>query len=333
MNNFNLFRLLFAVICLPLNLMAENKEQEICIYQDNAGKIIQVNSLDKIPGQYKLASKCFRSKIGEYLARPEDVKLEGNIRREDMTSSLGRIQLKWPRKVELLFGRTPQRAVADAISTASRALKNASFPPALQTLQLEWSIVFMDEELPEAQIPYSLISNCHPAWMTPPSNIYIASQRVAAGCGGQRVGTQVADSELAHILLHEIGHVIEYQMLKQSMHNDRMLAEGFASWFELYASDYSSIIPKGKIKTYYMDLAKRSILSSPNFSFRGTAEDYARASLFFTAIVERKGVRGISDVYETIVNDRVNFFTAVDKRLNWDEKRFGNEIEKLFKSD
>ncbi len=264
-----------------------------------------------------------------FLANPEDVKLSGNIRREYMASSVGRIELRWPRKVELLFGRTPQKAMADAARTASRALKASSFPVSVQKLNLEWKVVFMDEELPETQIPTSLISNCHPAWMTPPANIYVVSQRVVAGCGGSKnPGSQVADSELAHILLHEIGHVVEYQLLKEMQGYDRMRAEGFASWFEQYSSDFSSVIKKGSIRQMYYAMARQGFMSNPSISFSGSATDYAKASMFFNVIVGKKGIASLMAVYDLMYREKMGLFQAIEKKLFWDQKRIAQEIKK-----
>lgn len=305
-------------------------QDEFCLYQLPDGKVKQVNSKDLIPPELRGNSRCFKTKKGEYLAAPQDVKLSGNIRRENMASSIGRIEMRWPRKVEVLFGRTPQRAMADAATTASRALKASSFSPQLQTLNLDWNIVFMDEEMPEQQIPSSLITNCHPAWMTPPANIYVVAQRVVAGCGEQRSpGTKVADSQLAHILLHEIGHAVEFRLLQGFGASDRMRAEGFASWFEQYASDFSAVIPKGSIRRNYYALAKRAFLEQPTISFNGSAADYARASMFFSAIHERKGVRGVMDVYETMIADKISFFPAIEKKLFWDQKKLMQEIMRV----
>ena len=267
---------------------------------------------------------------GQYLAQPEEIKLSGNVRKENMASSIGRIELRWPRKVEILFGRTPQRAMADAARTASRALKSANFPTALQTLDMNWSVVFMDEDLPESQIPQTLISNCHPAWMTPPSNIYVVAQRVAAGCSaGKNPGTQVADSVLAQVLLHEIGHAVEYQLLGKMQGTDRMRAEGFATWFERYASQYSTVISRGSVKEQHYALARKAFQEVPYFAFRGSASDYAQASMFFSAIETRRGVKGIIEVYETMTQDRLTFFPALKKRLYWDEKRLMQEVKRV----
>lgn len=329
MRNFSFLIVLFgAALLAPGGALA--KDEEVCIYQDRDRTIKQVNSRSAVPPEFREAARCFAAKKNSgYLADPGDIKLTGTVRKEEMVSSIGRISLRWPRKVETLFGRTPQRAMADAATTTSRALKASGFPPTLRILNQEWSVVFLDEDMPEAQIPRSLISNCHPAWMTPPANIYVVAQRAAAGCGGGKVTSQAADAELTHILLHEIGHAVEHELLKNNHSYDRLRGEGFASWFEQYASDYSSIIKRGAMREYYFRLAKQAIAENPVFTFSGSAYDYARASLFFHAIVERRGVRGLMQVYEIMAKDRIPFFTAVEKATGWDQKRLGQEVAKL----
>jgi hypothetical protein len=262
------------------------------------------------------------------LASPEEINLDGNIRIENMVSPLGSISLKWPRKVESLFGRTPERAVADAARTVNRALNRPGFSPKVQNLSLDWQIVFMDEDLPETQIPAYLVSNCHPAWMTPPANIYVVAQRVAEGCGNtKKASTFVADSELAEVLIHEMGHAVEFRLLGPAFRRERFRAEGFATWFEQFASDLSSTIPRGAVKKRHDKFAREAIKYSPDiFTFQGTAHDYARASLYFRAIVERRRLSSLMDVYEVMSNENIHFFSAVEKKLGWDRKRIESEV-------
>ncbi|MBN8549488.1 MAG: hypothetical protein J0M12_09250 [Deltaproteobacteria bacterium] len=303
---------------------------ELCIYQDDQGKIVQVNSRSRVPASQRDKARCFSQKESTYLAKPEEIELKGTVRKEEMVSALGPIEVRWPRKVETLFGRTPQRAVAEAANAVSRALKSNGFPPSLQTLKIDWKIVFMDEDVPEKQIPSYLVNNCHPAWMTPPANLYVVAQRAAAGCGGQKVRSSEADARLTQILIHEMGHAIEYQLLKDKFGDDRMRAEGFASWFEQFGSDYTSAIPKGSVHEFYLKAAQASLRQSPNvFSFSGSLEDYARASLFFEAIQSRRGVRGIVEVYSTMVSDSLPFPAAVQKRLGWDAGRMQSEVARV----
>ena len=238
------------------------------------------------------------------------------------------MSLRWPRSVESLFGRTPERALADAAATVNRVLKMQGFPLSVQSLNLSWQVVFMDERVPVAQIPYSLISNCHPAWMTPPANLYVVSQRVAEGCGGNRGSASVNDAQLAQILIHEIGHAIEFQLLRGHGAGDRIRAEGFACWFEQYASDYSSVTTRGSVRKKYLTLAKESYRQEPNqFNFRGTAMDYARASTLFYAVVEKAGIRGLMDVYGKMAESELSFGEAVQARFGWNADRFLNEAK------
>lgn len=304
---------------------------EVCMYVSVEGKVVQVNSISKVPEELRKQAKCFAVKAGEYLAPPEEVQLRGNRREQVMNSSLGRIRLRWQRKSEELFGRTPERAMADAARTVSKALKRGGFPLSVQGIDLEWNVVFMDEEVPDAQIPQYLVSNCHPAWMTPPANLYVVAQRVAAGCTGDRnSGSSNADAQLAHVLIHEMGHAIEYQLLGALFGRDRQRSEGFASWFEQYASDFSMIIPKGFVKDTYFGIARDAFRGGIYISdFSGSSEDYAKASMYFNAIVERRGVKGLMDVYEVMTESKMDFFPAVQAELGWDQDDFAREIQKL----
>ena len=172
--------------------------------------------------------------------------------------------------------------------------------------------MFLDENLPESQIPMQLVERCHPGWMTPPNNIYIAAQRVAEGCHGMpSKSSSVADSELAEVIIHELGHVVDYNLLKESFGSSRMRAEGFATWFEIHAARYSSLVSESQLRERTYRLARRSLRESPQmYQFRGSAEDYARASMYFTAIENRRGVQGIIDVYKHMKEEKVPFFKS-----------------------
>jgi len=214
---------------------------QICVYVAKDGSMQQALNRNKIPYDLRKSARCYDPGQTNNMAAPQEIKLTGTTRAESMVSPVGKIDLRWPRSTEQLFGKTPQRAMSDAAAAVSRALKQAGFPSAIQNLHIDWNVVFMDENVPETQIPLYLISNCHPAWMTPVANLYVVGQRVAAGCGGGKSpGSAVADSQLAQVLIHEMGHGVEYQILKGAFGGDRMRAEGFACWFEQYASDFSS---------------------------------------------------------------------------------------------
>jgi hypothetical protein len=312
---------------------AEEKTKELCFFQTANGKVSQVIGKDNVPEKYSDSAKCISSNNakGPQLAKPEEIELSGNIRREDISSSLGDIKLRWPRKIEGLFGRTPLRALTDSANVVSKVIRQSSFPPHVQNINSTWNVVYMDENLPESQIPFQLISNCHPGWMTPPTNIYIVAQRIAAGCGGQKASsTSVADSELAKVLIHELGHAIEYQLLEGRQWNDRMRSEGFATWFTQYAANFSSLVSARDLRKEYFEWARQSLKQSPeHFNFQGSALDYARASLYFSAIENRLGIRGIIDVYKEMREKDIDFFAAADSKINWNRERLEQEVRKV----
>lgn len=326
-----LFVWAYFLAFLPSTATAQS--EEFCIYVTPSGKIEQVPSLEKVPARYQNNAKCFSTKQAEPMAKPEEIELEGTVRKEDIGTPVGRVQLRWPRKVEVLFGRTPQRALSDAARTVGRALKRSGIPTRIQNLSLTWEIVFMDEELPETQIPSYLVNNCHPAWMTPPANIYVVAQRVVAGCGNQQaLAGKVADSRLAQILIHEMGHAVEHAILGKQFGNDRMRAEGFATWFEQYAAGFSSVVSPRTIKAEHLSMAKASFQASPqSFTFRGSGPDYARASLYFAAIAAKKNVGGVMDVYAAMIEKNLSFLAAIEATLDWNEDRVLKEVQAALK--
>jgi hypothetical protein len=206
--------------------------------------------------------------------------------------------------------------MAEAALAVSKALKQASFPPQVQKLRLSWNVVFMDGEPPSNQVPSTLVNRCHPGWMTPPSNIYVVAQRVVGKCQGRSAASSVADADLTQLLVHEMGHAVEYYLLKGRGQREPMRAEGFASWFEAYASDYSALIPKGQVLRQHTQIAADAMQSKPGaWQFQYSAGDYARSSMYFHGIVSRYGLSGLLRVYETIQKENGAFLSSAQKEL------------------
>jgi hypothetical protein len=204
--------------------------------------------------------------------------------------------------------------VADAASAVNKAIKSGRFMSEVKAGRKDWSLVFTDKKSALSQFPMALSLGGHPGFMIPPSQIYIISDFISPDCSAG----DVTDATLAQVLLHEMGHVIEYLLLgDQLMDGDRRRAEGFASWFEIYASDFSSAISRGQVREYYRQLAEQS-LASRSSQFTGSAQDYGRSAFDFIAITDRRGISGLMDVYAAMRDERLSFGDAVYKRLRWD---------------
>jgi hypothetical protein len=268
-----------------------------------------------------------------YIANPDAVELSGNERVENLSTSLGTVNLRWPRASETLFGRTPARAVTEAVNAVARTVKGGGWPTKVQTLNIDWSVIFMQEKDVASQMPPYLLNDCHPGWFTPPGNIYIVAERVAAGCGRQRSSTSVADGVLASVMVHEMGHALEYYILGPAFGGDRMRAEGFASWFERYAGRNTSMYNAREIANRHQEAAKVSLQESPNvWTFRGSALDYARASYAIEAVVRVRGISGLMEVYKRIRERRVELATAVKDEMSWSSIKYNEEIARAINS-
>jgi hypothetical protein len=283
-----------------------------CAYLDDTGTVQRVESPEKVIPRLRSRVVCVNNQPTKFVA-PEDVKLEGPTREASFVTDLGPMQVRWPRSVEQCLRKNPQRAVADAASAVNRAIKTARFASEVKTARSEWSMVFTDKKSAMTQFPMVLSLGGHPGFMVPPSNIYIIADYISPNCSGG----EVSDALLTQVLLHEMGHVVEYLLLgSQQMSGDRQRAEGFASWFEIYASDFSSAIPRGQVREYYRSLAKNA-LASGSRSFSGSAQDYGRSAFDFVTIVDRRGISGLMEVYALMRNDGLSFQEALHRKFRW----------------
>ena len=284
-----------------------------CAYLDDRGEVQHVASPQKAPANLRHRVICADNQPKE-IAAPSEVKLEGPARQASFVTDIGPMEVRWPRTLEQCFGKSPSRAVADAASAVSKAIKSGRFMSEVKAGRKDWSLVFTDKKSALSQFPMALSLGGHPGFMIPPSQIYIISDFISPDCSAG----EVTDATLAQVLLHEMGHVIEYLLLgDQQMDGDRRRAEGFASWFEIYASDFSSAISRGQVREYYRQLAEQSLASRSN-QFTGSAQDYGRAAFDFIAITDRRGISGLMEVYAAMRDQRLSFTEAVYKRLRWD---------------
>ena len=134
---------------------------------------------------------------------------------------------------------------------------------------------------------------------------------------------------LIQVLLHEMGHVVEYIILgEHQTPPDRERSEGFAVWFEQYSAEYASSLPKGQVRAYYTALAR---LADSAREFTPDPQGYANAGIKFQTIVDRKGVAGLMSVYTAIREHHLPFEAAVERALAWDRSTFERQIKEFRK--
>ncbi len=259
---------------------------------------------------------------------PDSVPLGGLVRQDIFNSPLGPLNLRWTREVEKKFGRTPLRATMDAATAVSRVLRLSAIPTALQNPFIDLRIAFMDTLQENAKFPRFLFDNCHPGWMVPPSNVYIVGERIYSGCGGDRLGKEVAEELLSGVVVHELAHVIEYSFFGTVAIGDRARREGFARWFELLASRNSSLLSEKDIKDKIFTNAERSFkrYDTKSFVFDGSAESYDRMASYFAWLEYRYGLAEVFVVYEDIKKEPKSFLEALENRYKLSRESLNREV-------
>ena len=90
------------VIALILLVPSVATAEEFCVYVNEQGMRRKVRSLRQIPKNLRSRAQCVRSipqgaSSGVSMAQPSEIELGGNLRKERLTSSVGPINLRWPR--------------------------------------------------------------------------------------------------------------------------------------------------------------------------------------------------------------------------------------------
>ena len=319
-----LYRIAGAVILCAVSLCsAPLQAQESCVYADDRGNILSAPKLKDVPSRFRSKAAC-RASEPQTIPKTEDVELRGATRSSSFGTPLGTMDVRWQRSVEKCFGRSPSRAISEAASAVNRALRTARFDEGIQHERRDWSLVFIDRASAVSQFPMALSLGGHPGFMVPPNQIYMVVDYISPHCEA----SGDVDALLTQVLLHEMGHVLEFALLDGAGGNDRKRAEGFAAWFEGYSAKFSSTVPKGSVRERYRALI-RSREGVGTSAFDGSGEDYAIASLEFEAIVERKGISGLMSVYETMGLERCSFYEALHKKFGWDRKDLERAVKEL----
>lgn len=313
-----------ALIATAILGVSDAASQSGCVYVDEQGNMVAKATMREVPARFRPQTVC-QDKQPQNIPQAADVAIRGGERNESFVTDIGRMDVRWPRAIERCFSKNPSRAIAEAASAANRALKSGRFGAALKYGKRDWSLVFIDRASAVSQFPMALSLGGHPGFMVPPNQIYIVTDYISPSC----TADEASDARLIQVLLHEMGHVLEYTLLgSTTISLDRKRAEGFAAWFEGYSSKYASGIPQGAVKKFYRDMVRdQSGVGASSFS--GTGEDYAIASLEFEAVVARKGVSGLMDVYATMSSDHCSFYEALSRKFGWDTRTLAREVKNL----
>jgi hypothetical protein len=262
------------------------------------------------------------------VTRPDEVVLNGNIREMKISTSLGDVQLRWPRSVEDLFGKNPDKAVRDAWAAGARVLSQQSFPSRLRSAKYQWNVVFMDE-VPASVMP-SLSGSCHPAWMRPPADIFVSASSVASNCSPEFKSPKEANALLARALVHELGHAVEFQLADKGFpFLERWNSEGFATWFETHAGQ--SFVGRDKVynRSMFREQAKEQL--TPNWrpsAFNGSSEDYMRSYALISVIADGRSLSRLTDLYLRMAREQISLTVAVKRELGWDEGQWVAEARR-----
>ncbi|MFN5061741.1 MAG: hypothetical protein ACK5GN_02740 [Pseudomonadota bacterium] len=297
--------LLSAALFCTRELFAE----ESCVYLNDSGQIVPVGSVHRLPRAARQRVVCQDKSIDD-VAAPDALDVGRDTRTAEVNSDLGPIKVRWSRSIERCFATNPARLVSESAQAVNRALRNGRFTESLRYIRREWTIAFVDRNTAVGQFPLALTLGRHPGFMIPPNRIYLVTDYIAPDCADR----EVSDGVLLKVLLHEIGHVLEFILLGERQGPpDRERAEGFAVWFEQYSADFTMGLPKGSVRAYYESLARSA---RPGQRFTPDPQGYAVSGMRFQKIVERKGIAGLMGVYEIIREQQLPFEVAVERAFS-----------------
>ncbi len=310
------------VLCAHLVTTAPSVAEESCVYVDEIGELVPVTNPQTVPRAARSRLVCKDKTIEEVVA-PEELEVGRDARTAEFSTELGPMKVRWSRSIERCFAKSPARSVGESAKAVNRALKSGRFTADVKYSRREWTLAFIDKTTAISQFPLALTVGRHPGFMIPPNRIYLVADHISSACEGG----EIADDVLTQVLLHEMGHVVEYILLgEQQAPLDRERSEGFAVWFEQYSAEFASSLPKGQARAYYSTLARSSGATT---RFTSDPTGYANAGVRFQTIVARKGIAGLMNVYAVIREQQVPFDVAVERALSWNKNTFQRQIQEF----
>jgi hypothetical protein len=324
-----MFRLICAAIALTFSLLpsasAQQHLSEQCIYRDHRGVITVTNRRESIPDNLRAQASCHSRTVETSRSSPT-VALDNNktqdliklSKRATFNSPLGVVELQWDEST--FFEQSAQSSVISAWRAATKTLSQKHFPLLTRFSNYNWKVFILSGKSEQLH-NLKALGGCHPGWMTPPATIFIASTSLATRCGTHHFTPSQAQDELTRVLLHELGHAVEFQLLGRPGTNDRFHSEGFAELFSTLALELYDPLKGKAIKLSLLREAQAIFRSSwsPKQDFKGSAEDYRRVFGMMSALIELKGLRRLIDIYEELKASRAPFLEVVRTHVGWSE--------------
>lgn len=231
---------------------------------------------------------------------------------------LGSVKLYSARTLQQMMNKDLSFEVVSAFHRAARILAYNQFPEFLRGTEYDWQLFF---EHSRKRVTGGLSSaRCHAAWMGPPANIFISADQLASNCGRMKRSSVELTEELGSVLVHEIGHAVEFQLMGRGFgRRQRWHSEGFATWFESL-SDGETL---SETRVSMFQLAARTLSAEWRpFRFKGSKADYARSYALIAAIAEGHSVPTLLSIYTTMDSQNCRFDQAVQQVLGWDMQRW-----------
>lgn len=314
---FPMWPVLLVLELLVTMLFSGSVSAQGCVYLEANKTIRSAPNLRAVPRAYRKNATCKQIGTSDIVA-PEFVDVGVSSRTNSFSSSVGMMHARWARELERCYKSAPSKAVAEAARTVSRALRASRLLSHVQQKRREWSFVFTDQAHAITQFPVGVVQGKHPGFMLPPNKIYILSDFIAPTC----MENPIHDELLIQVLLHEMGHVVEYMLLGEpSVMDNRERGEGFATWFEQYSAAYSSMVDEERVGSYFKAL-EQSTETGANGEFKGTPQEYARAAVPFKMIVAKKGIASIAKVYRQLQREPSSVQAAIMRVFGWSERRY-----------
>ena len=257
------------------------------------------------------------------------VKLTSGQKVNHLESPLGSVAVFSLASLSKHIGPRSESVIAEAFSRAREIMRTRRFPHQLQDAQYKWQIFIKERGARRSEGALSS-ERCHAAWMGPPANIFLSPETLASDCGRARKSSVEISEQLESVLVHEIGHVIEFKLMGRGFaRRQRWHSEGFASWFEAYSGgDLVESLRKEAIAD-----AKRHFRSDwMPIDFRGTSADYSRSFAMIATIAERSSVSDLLRVYRNMDLEKCRFDEAVQNVLGWDLRRWSLETKSFLES-